>query len=112
MKSSKAGLEMSAFCQWQGDTLVLNILGRPRANKTKIGKGDRQTAGSACRRESGARQGHGASGDFSGGEFQVAESAITVCSGCTTSTSSCASRAPQRLPAVIAKQLAPLRPGE
>ena len=38
MKSSKSGLELSSFCQWDGDTLVLNILGRPRANKTRIGK--------------------------------------------------------------------------
>ena len=29
---------MSAFCHWEDNTLVLNILGRPRAKKTKIGK--------------------------------------------------------------------------
>ena len=29
---------MTSFCQWEGDTLVLNILGRPRAKKTVIGK--------------------------------------------------------------------------
>lgn len=29
---------MSSLCHWEGDTLVLNILGRPRAKKTAIGK--------------------------------------------------------------------------
>jgi len=29
---------MQSFCHWEGDTLVLNILGRPHAKKTKIGK--------------------------------------------------------------------------
>ena len=32
------GSEMESFCKWEDDTLVLNILGRPRAKRTKIGK--------------------------------------------------------------------------
>lgn len=27
---------MQSFCHWEDDTLVLNILGRPRAKKTKL----------------------------------------------------------------------------
>lgn len=32
------GTQMDAFCKWEADMLVLNILGKPRAKHTKIGK--------------------------------------------------------------------------
>jgi uncharacterized protein YggU (UPF0235/DUF167 family) len=32
------GTQMDAFCKWEADTLVLNILGKPRAKRIKIGK--------------------------------------------------------------------------
>ncbi len=32
------GTQMDTFCKWEADTLVLNILGKPRAKRTKIGK--------------------------------------------------------------------------
>lgn len=31
-------MELDSFCAWDGDTLVLNILGTPAANRDAIGK--------------------------------------------------------------------------
>ena len=33
-----ARLKLKSFCAWDGDTLVLNVLGEPRAGKDAIGK--------------------------------------------------------------------------
>lgn len=30
---------MKSFCQWDGDTLVLNVLGKPSDKRDAIGKG-------------------------------------------------------------------------
>ena len=32
-------IEMNSFCAWDGETLVLNILGKPGSNRDAIGKG-------------------------------------------------------------------------
>ena len=102
---------MSAFCQWQGDTLVLNILGRPRASKTKIGKviGKQLEVHVAENPVRGRATAHLVK--FLAGEFAVPESAITVVFGVYNVNKQLRIAAPQRLPAVIAKQLTAASPG-
>jgi uncharacterized protein len=95
---------MSSFCQWEGDTLVLNILGRPRAKKTKIGKviGKQLEIHVAENPVRGKATAHLVT--FLAGEFQVAESAITVVFGVYNVNKQVRVTAPKHLPAVIAKQ--------
>jgi uncharacterized protein YggU (UPF0235/DUF167 family) len=103
MKSSK-GLEMSSFCQWDGDTLVLNILGRPRAKKTRIGKvvGKQLEIHVAENPVRGKATAHLVT--FLAGEFDVPESAITVVFGVYNVNKQVRITAPRHVPAVIAKQ--------
>jgi uncharacterized protein (TIGR00251 family) len=95
---------MSAFCQWQDDTLVLNILGRPRAKKTKLGKviGKQLEIHVAENPVRGRATAHLVK--FLAEEFQVAESAITVVFGVYNVNKQLRIVAPKRLPAAIAKQ--------
>jgi len=92
---------MSSFCHWEGDTLVLNILGRPRSKKTKIGKvigkqleiyvAENPVRGKATSRLV----------DFLAGEFQVPRNAITVVFGVYNVNKQLRISAPQRLPPII-----------
>ena len=95
---------MSAFCHWEGETLVLNILGRPRAKKTKIGKviGNQLEVHVAENPVRGRATAHLVK--FLAEEFQVAESAITVVFGVYNVNKQLRIIAPKHLPAVIAKQ--------
>lgn len=96
---------MTTFCQWDGDTLVLNILGRPRAKKTKLAKGignqlEVHVAENPVRGRATAHL-----VKFLAGEFEVPESAITVVFGVYNVNKQLRIKAPRHLPAVIAKQL-------
>lgn len=95
---------MQSFCWWEGDTLVLNILGRPRANKTKIGKviGKQLEVYVAENPVRGKATAHLVK--FLAEEFQVPESAITVVFGVYNVNKQLRITAPKQLPAVIAKQ--------
>jgi uncharacterized protein YggU (UPF0235/DUF167 family) len=92
---------MSSFCHWEGDTLVLNILGRPRAKKTKIGKviGKQLEIHVAENPVRGKATAHLV--DFLTEEFQVPKSAITVVFGVFNVNKQLCIAAPKRLPAVI-----------
>lgn len=92
---------MSSFCHWEGDTLVLNILGRPRAKKTKIGKviGKQLEIYVAEQPVRGRATAHLVK--FLAGEFDVPESAITVVFGVYNVNKQLRIAAPKRLPAVI-----------
>ncbi len=92
---------MSSFCQWEGDTLVLNILGRPRAKKTKIGKviGKQLEIHVAENPVRGRATTHLV--DFLAEEFQVAKSAITVVFGMYNVNKQLRIAAPKQLPSVI-----------
>jgi uncharacterized protein YggU (UPF0235/DUF167 family) len=106
MKSSKAGLELDAFCQWDGDTLVLNVLGRPRANRTRIGKviGKQLEIYVAENPVRGRATAHLVR--YLAGRFEVSEGAITVVFGVYNVNKQLRIKAPKQLPAVIAKRLA------
>jgi uncharacterized protein YggU (UPF0235/DUF167 family) len=95
------GIMMPSFCHWEGDTLVLNILGRPRAKKTKIGKviGKQLEIYVAENPVRGKATGHLV--DFLAEEFQVPKSAITVVFGVYNVNKQLRIAAPKRLPAVI-----------
>ena len=95
---------MSSFCHWEGDTLVLNILGRPRAKKTRIGKviGHQLEVYVAENPVRGKATAHLVK--FLAGEFDVPESAISVVFGVYNVNKQLRIAAPKRLPAVIAKQ--------
>jgi uncharacterized protein len=95
---------MSSFCHWEGDTLVLNILGRPRAKKTRIGKviGHQLEVYVAENPVRGRATAHLVK--FLAEEFQVPESAITVVFGVYNVNKQLRITAPKRLPAAIVKQ--------
>lgn len=94
-------LSMSSFCHWEGDTLVLNILGRPRAKKTAIGKviGKQLEVHVAENPVRGRATAHLVR--FLAEEFQVPESSITVVFGVYNVNKQLRIAAPKRLPAVI-----------
>ena len=95
---------MQSFCHWENDTLVLNILGRPRAKKTKLGKviGKQLEIHVAENPVRGKATAHLVK--FLAEEFQVAESAITVVFGVYNVNKQVRIVAPKHLPAIIAKQ--------
>jgi hypothetical protein len=95
-----AGVDMS-FCHWEGDTLVLNVLGRPRAGRTAIGEviGSQLEIHVAERPVRGQATAHMVA--FLAEEFQVPQSAIVVVFGVYNVNKQLRITAPRRLPAVI-----------
>ena len=97
--------EMSSFCHWEGDILVLNILGRPRAPRTKIGKVIGKVIGKQLEVYVAENPVRGRATAhlvrFLAGEFGVPESAITVVFGVYNVNKQLRITAPKRLPAVI-----------
>jgi hypothetical protein len=96
---------VSSFCWWEGDVLVLNVLGRPSAKTTAIGKviGTQLEIFVAERPVRGKATAHMVS--FLADKFQVAEEAITVVFGVYNVNKQLRIKAPNRLPDVIAEQL-------
>ena len=96
---------MSSFCWWEEDVLVLNVLGRPSAKTTAIGKviGSQLEIFVAERPVRGKATAHMVR--FLADKFQVAEEAITVVFGVYNVNKQLRIKAPNRLPAVIAAQL-------
>lgn len=96
----------AAFCSWDGDTLVLNILGTPSAKKTAIGK----PKGNQLKISVSASPENGKATDFMvkflAGEFGVSTKDITVVFGQFNVNKQLRIKAPEKLPAVIARQLA------
>ncbi len=90
-----------SFCHWEGDTLVLNILGRPNAKQTAIGAviGRQLEIFVAERPIRGRATAHLVR--FLAEEFQVEEDAIEVVFGVYNVNKQLRIHAPQRLPAVI-----------
>lgn len=92
---------MSSFCRWEGETLVLNILGRPRAKKTVIGKviGKQLEIYVAENPVRGRATAHMVR--FLAEEFDVPESSITVVFGVYNVNKQLRIKAPKRLPSMI-----------
>jgi uncharacterized protein YggU (UPF0235/DUF167 family) len=92
---------MSTFCHWEGETLVLNVLGRPRAAHTGFGKviGAQLEIHVAEMPVRGKATAHLVR--FLAQEFQVPVSAIVVVFGVYHVNKQLRITAPQRLPAMI-----------
>lgn len=92
---------MPSFCHWEGDTLVLNILGRPRAKRTRIGKviGKQLEVHVAENPVRGRATAHLVR--FLAEEFDVPESSIAVVFGVYNVNKQLRITAPKRLPEVI-----------
>lgn len=97
---------MDSFCGWDGDTLVLNVLGKPGANRDAIGK----VQGRQLRVSVTAAPVAGRATDhmvrFLAGEFGVAVKDIEVVFGRFNVNKQLRIKSPKRLPAVIGKHLA------
>jgi len=92
---------MSSFCYWEENTLVLNILRRPRAKKTKIDTviGKQLEVYVSEHPVRGLATAHMVK--FLAGEFEVSESAITVVFGVYNVNKQLGITSPKRLPPII-----------
>ncbi len=95
------GTQMDAFCKWEADTLVLNILGKPRAKRIKIGKviGKQLEIHVAEDPVRGKATAHLV--QFLADEFDVPKRAITVVFGVYNINKQVRITAPKKLPGMI-----------
>jgi len=90
------------FCYWEGEVLVLNILGRPNSKRDAIGKviGHQLEVYVAAVPRRGGATAHMMR--YLAGEFGVSVNAITVVFGEKNVNKQIRVHAPKKLPAVIA----------
>ncbi len=103
--ATRKGLEISSFCGWDGETLVLNVLGKPSANRDAIGKvkGKQLNISVTAAPIAGRATDHMVR--FLAEEFEVSVNDIAVVFGRFNVNKQLRIRSPKRLPAVIAKEL-------
>ncbi|MBS1157998.1 MAG: hypothetical protein H6R15_417 [Proteobacteria bacterium] len=103
---SDQGMPLDSFCAMDGETLVLNILGTPNAGSDAIGKpkGKQLQVSVTATPVAGRATDHMVR--FLAGEFGVTPSDIEVVFGRYNINKQLRIRAPQHLPAVIARHLA------
>lgn len=104
--SSGFCLPAGAFCGWDGETLVLNILGTPSANRDAIGKpqGHQLKVSVTAAPVAGRSTDHMVR--FLAKEFGVTPKDIAVVFGRFNVNKQLRIKSPQSLPAVIGKVLA------
>lgn len=97
---------MDSFCAWDGDTLVLNILGQPGAKRDAIGKvkGHQLKVSVTAAPVAGRATDHMVR--FLAEKFGVAVGDIEVVFGRFNVNKQLRIKAPGRLPAVIGRHLA------
>jgi uncharacterized protein (TIGR00251 family) len=97
--------EMESSCAWDGETLVLNILGKPGSNRDAIGKvkGAQLKVNVTASPVSGRATGHLVR--FLAQEFGVKITDIRVVFGGFNVNKQLRIRSPKKLPAVISKHL-------
>ena len=104
MKKSRDPAATQSFCHWEGDTLVLNILGKPSAKQDAIGK----VHGHQLKISVTAAPGAGRATDhmvrFLAQAFGVAMGDIKVVFGRMNVNKQLRIKSPTRLPAVIGQQ--------
>lgn len=105
-EASSNETKLTSFCGWEGDTLVLNVLGTPSAKKTVIGK----PKGNQLKISVTATPENGKATDFMvkflAEEFGVSSKDITVVFGQFNINKQLRIKSPKKLPPVIAKELA------
>ncbi len=106
VKESGKGMPIDAFCAWDGDILVLNVLGTPSAKQDVIGKpkGNQLKISVTAAPENGKATDHMVR--FLAKQFRVAVNDIEVVFGRFNINKQLRIKAPKQLPAVISKQLA------
>jgi len=101
--SPAARAKMNAFYSWEGDTLILNILGTPSAKRDVIGK----VKGNQLKVSVTANPRAGKATDymvrFLAKEFDVQRSDIEVVFGRMNINKQLRIKAPKKLPAAIAR---------
>jgi uncharacterized protein (TIGR00251 family) len=104
-KDSGKGLPMDAFCAWDGEILVLNVLGTPSAKQDVIGKpkGQQLKISVTAAPVGGKATDHMVR--FLAKEFGVTTGDIEVVFGRFNVNKQLRIKAPKQLPAVISKQL-------
>jgi uncharacterized protein (TIGR00251 family) len=104
-ETERAGLDTPSFCAWDGETLVLNILGTPSAKKDAIGK----VKGTQLKVSVTAAPVGGKATDhmvrFLAEEFGVSTNDITVVVGRFNVNKRLRIKSPRKLPPVISKAL-------
>jgi len=103
-KSPRA--ELDSFCAWDGETLVLNVLGKPGAGKDVIGKVTGHQLNISVTEAPVAGRATDHMVRFLAGKFGVAVKDIEVVFGRFNVNKQLRIRSPQTLPSVIAKHLA------
>lgn len=103
--ANKKGLELDGFCAWDGDVLVLNILGTPSAKQDAIQwpKGNQLRVSVTERPFRGRATDHMVR--YLAKRFGVTPDDIEVVFGRYNINKQLRIRAPQKLPAVISKAL-------
>lgn len=101
---------MASFCAWDGDTLVLNILGQPGAKRDAIGKakGHQLKVSVTAAPVAGRATDHMVR--FLAEQFGVAVGDIEVVFGRFNVNKQLRIRSPGTLPAVIGRHLSRLEP--
>ena len=96
-------------CAWDGDTLVLNILGKPGSNRDAIGKvkGKQLKVSVTASPVAGRATDHMVR--FLAEEFGVSVKDIQVVFGRFNVNKQLRIRSPKKLPAVISKQVSQIR---
>lgn len=97
---------MSSFCAWDGEALVLNVLGTPGANRDAIGKPQGTQLRISVTEAPVAGRATDHMVGFLAKEFDVSVADITVVFGRFNVNKQLRIRAPGRLPPVVAKALA------
>jgi hypothetical protein len=99
------GFVIDSFCAWDGETLVLNILGKPAANRDAIGKvkGKQLKVSVSATPVAGRATDHMVR--FLAQEFGVAISDIQVVFGRFNVNKQLRIKSPKKLPSVISKHL-------
>lgn len=102
---SNKGSAIDSFCAWEGDTLVLNVLGTPGASRDAIGKpkGNQLRISVTAMPTSGRATDHMVR--FLAQGFGVAASDIKVVFGRFNVNKQLRIKSPQNLPPVISKHL-------
>lgn len=105
---SNKRVEMNSFCAWEGETLVLNILGKPSAKQDVIGKpkGNQLKISVTATPVGGRATDHMVR--FLAGQFGVTNADIEVVFGRFNVNKQLRIKSPKKLPPVIDKHLASL----
>lgn len=107
-KGKRKGTPIDSFCAWDGDTLILNVLGTPAAGRDAIGKVKGCQLNISVTEAPVAGRATDHMVRFLAGEFQVSVGDIEVVFGRYNVNKQLRIRAPRHLPGVISRHLSRL----